>query len=69
MIREPDRYSLDRVLGIRLPVWVGPLGLVGIILTVLYTELEADELPEQEEPLEGAQEQAQDVSREELAGP
>jgi putative oxidoreductase len=65
MIREPDRYSLDRVLGIRLPAWVGPLGLVGIILTVLYTELEVDEPPEQEE----AQEGAQDEAREELAGP
>jgi putative oxidoreductase len=61
MIREPDRYSLDRILGIRLPIWVGPLGLVGIILTVLYTELEADEPPEQEE--------AQDEAREDLAGP
>jgi putative oxidoreductase len=65
MIREPDRYSLDRVLGIRLPAWVGPLGLVGIILTVLYTELEVDEPPEQDE----AQEGAQDEAREELAGP
>ena len=72
MIREPDRYSLDRVLGIRLPAWVGPLGLVGIILTVLYTELEADEPPEQEEEAqeEEAQEEGdQDEAREELAGP
>jgi putative oxidoreductase len=70
MIREPDRYSLDRILGIRLPAWVGPLGLVGIILTVLYTELEADEPPEQEETQEeGTQEGAQDEAREELAGP
>jgi putative oxidoreductase len=67
MIREPDRYSLDRVLGIRLPAWVGPLGLVGIILTVLYTELEADEPPEQEE--EAQEEGDQDEAREELAGP
>jgi putative oxidoreductase len=66
MIREPDRYSLDRVLGIRLPAWVGPLGLVGVILTVLYAELEADEPPEQEEAQE---EGAQDEAREELAGP
>ena len=65
MIREPDRYSLDRVLGIRLPAWIGPLGLVGIILTVLYSELEADETLEQEEVQEGAQ----DEGREELAGP
>ena len=65
MIREPDRFSLDRILGIRLPGWVGPLGLVGIILTILYAELEADEAPEQGEE----QEEAQDESREELAGP
>jgi putative oxidoreductase len=66
MIREPDRYSLDRFLGVRLPAWVGPLGLVGIILTVLYAEVEADESPEQEEVQE---EGAQDEAREELAGP
>ena len=66
MLREPDRYSLDRVLGIRLPRWVGVVGLVGIILTVLYSELEADESPEQQE----AQEEGdQDEAREELAGP
>jgi putative oxidoreductase len=61
MIREPDSFSLDRVLGIRLPAWVGPVGLVGIILTVLYSELESDEEDEQDE--------AQDETREELAGP
>jgi len=61
MIREPDGFSLDRLLGIRLPAWVGPVGLVGVILTVLYAELEADE--------EDAQEGAQDETREELAGP
>ena len=65
MIREPDRYSLDRVLGIRLPAWVGPVGLVGIILTVLYAELESDEPPKQDEAQEGAQNEA----REELVGP
>lgn len=74
MIREPDRYSLDRILGIRLPAWVGPLGLVGIILTVIYAELEADEPPtdEQEEapPQEEEREEgAQDEAREDLAGP
>jgi putative oxidoreductase len=64
MIREPDGYSLDRLLGIRLPRWVGPLGLVGIILTVLYAELGADEASEQQE----AQEGDQDEAREDLAG-
>jgi putative oxidoreductase len=67
MIREPDRYSLDRILGIRLPAWVGPLGLVGIILTGLYTELEADEPPAEQEEVQ--EEGAQDEAREELAGP
>ena len=66
MIREPDRYSLDRVLGLRLPAWVGPLGLVGIILTVLYAELETEEPPEQDD--EAQEEGAQDEAREELAG-
>jgi putative oxidoreductase len=33
MIREPDRYSLDHLWGIRLPAWVAPVGLVGIVLT------------------------------------
>jgi putative oxidoreductase len=61
MIREPDRYSLDRVLGIRLPRWVGLVGLVGIILTVLYSERGAEE--------EAAQEEDQDEAREDLAGP
>jgi hypothetical protein len=53
-------------LGIRLPAWVGPLGLVGVILTVLYTELDADEPSEQGEEV---QEGSQDEAREELAGP
>jgi hypothetical protein len=74
MIREPYRYSLDRVLGIRLPAWVGPLGLVGLILTLIYAELEADEpTAEQEEapPQEEKEEEegAQDEAREDLAGP
>jgi putative oxidoreductase len=65
MIRESDGYSLDRLLGIRLPAWVGLVGLVGIILTVLYAELEPDEAAEQEV----AQEGEQDAAREERAGP
>jgi putative oxidoreductase len=65
MIRESDRYSLDRLLGIRLPAWVGLVGLVGIILTVLYAEREPDETSEQEEARAGDQ----DAAREDLAGP
>ena len=70
MIREPDRYTLDRLLGIRLPRWVGLVGLVGVILTVLYSERDAEEDPEQEQAYEEAnEEEAQDEAREELAGP
>ena len=59
MLREPDKYSLDRVLGIRLPTWVGPLGLAGILLTVRYTGVGTEEQQEED---------AQDEAREELAG-
>jgi putative oxidoreductase len=70
MIREPDRYTLDRLLGIRLPRWVGLVGLVGVILTLLYSERGAEEEPEQEQAYEEAhEEEAQDEAREELAGP
>jgi putative oxidoreductase len=58
MVREPDAFSLDRVLGLRLPAWVAPVGLVAIMLTVIYSELDSAE-----------QDEAQDESREELAGP
>ena len=59
MIREPDKYTLDRVLGIRLPTWVGPLGLAGILLAVRYTGVGTEEQQE---------EVAQDEAREELVG-
>ena len=62
MLREPDKYSLDRVLGVRLPVWVAPLGLAGILLTVRYTGVGTEEQQQQEA------ESAQDEAREELAG-
>ena len=60
MLREPDKYSLDRLLGIRLPTWIGPLGLAGVLLTVLYAGIGIAEQQEQEGP--------QDEAREELAG-
>ena len=70
MIREPDRYSLDRLLGLRLPRRVGLVGLVVVILTVLYSERGAEEAPDQEQAHEEAhEEEAQDEAREELAGP
>jgi putative oxidoreductase len=69
MLRDPDAFSLDRVLGIRLPRWVGPVGLVGILLTLLYSELGAERAPEQEQAHDEASEGTQDEAREELAGP
>jgi putative oxidoreductase len=64
MVREPDAYSLDRVLGLRLPAWVGPVGLVGILLTVIYSELGSNDASDEQE-----EQEVQDESREELAGP
>ena len=51
------RYSLDRAFGIRLPGWLVPLGLLGILSTVYYAESMGEEAPSQE-----------DEAREELAG-
>jgi putative oxidoreductase len=69
MIREPDKYSLDRVLGIRLPTWIGPLGLAGILLTVRYTGIGTEEQQqEQQQQQQQEQEGPQDEAREELAG-
>jgi putative oxidoreductase len=52
MIREPSNYSLDRLLGIRLPSWIGPLGLALILLTVRYTGVGTEVPPSQEEEKE-----------------
>jgi putative oxidoreductase len=46
MLAGPGKYSLDRALGIRLPAWVGVIGLVGVVLAVMYgpqSEAPADE--------------------------
>ena len=56
MLNGPGKYSLDRVLGIRLPGWVAPLGLVGVLIMVLYAGIGAPSAPEEDE------------AREELAG-
>ncbi len=53
------KNSLDRALGIRLPGWLAPLGLVVIVLTVLYG-------PSAEEP--PAEAPAEEEAREGLAG-
>ena len=56
MLNGPGKYSLDRALGIRLPSWLAPLGLVGVLITVLYAGIGAPSAPEEDE------------AREELAG-
>jgi putative oxidoreductase len=56
MLNGPGKYSLDRALGIRLPDWVAPLGLAGILIMVLYAGIGAPSAPEEDE------------AREELAG-
>jgi putative oxidoreductase len=56
VVQRPGKYSLDRVLGRRLPAWIAPLGLAIVILTVIY----ADRVSETT--------QQQDEAREDLAG-
>ena len=56
MINGPGKYSLDRALGIHLPRWIGPLGLVAVLLTVLYASNMNEEASDEDE------------AREELAG-
>lgn len=56
ILNGPGKYSLDRAVGIRLPGWVAPLGLVGILLTVLYHGVGVPAPPDEDE------------AREELAG-
>jgi putative oxidoreductase len=49
MLNGPGKLSLDRALGIRLPRWVAPLGLVGILLTVFYAGVGTEEQPDEDE--------------------
>ena len=59
ILSGPDRYSLDRLLGIKLPGWITPVGLVGVLATVAYATSQGDTPPEGGD---------QDEPREELAG-
>ncbi|HET7477878.1 MAG TPA: DoxX family protein [Rubrobacteraceae bacterium] len=60
ILNGPGKYSLDRALGLKLPSWLAPLGLVAVILTVLYAGIGSGA-----QPPEANQEEA----REDLAGP
>ncbi len=53
IVNGPGRYSLDRAFGVRLPGWLAPLGLVGVIVTVLYAGVGAPDPPAQDEAREG----------------
>ena len=59
ILSGPDRYSLDRLLGIKLPGWITPVGLVGILAAVAYATSQGSTPPEGGD---------QDEPREELAG-
>ena len=54
ILNGPDKWSLDRALGLRLPSWLAPLGLVAVLLTVLYARESGEEAPEDDEAREGA---------------
>lgn len=54
ILNGPDRWSLDRALGLRLPRWLAPLGLVAVLLTVLYARDSGEAAPEDDEAREGA---------------
>ncbi len=53
IVGGPGKYSLDRALGLRLPGWIAPLGLVAVIITVLYAGIDTPEPPAQDEAREG----------------
>lgn len=59
ILNGPGKYSLDRALGIKLPSWLAPLGLVAVILTVLYAGIGSGAQPPEEN---------QEAAREDLAG-
>jgi putative oxidoreductase len=52
LLSGPGKYSLDRVLGVRLPAWLAPLGLMAIALTVVYASGQEEPQPEEEEARE-----------------
>jgi len=53
IVGGPGKYSLDRALGLRLPGWLAPWGLVAVIITVLYAGIDTPEAPAKDEAREG----------------
>jgi len=54
MLNGPGKWSLDSALGIRLPRFLAPLGLVVVVLAVMYGGTGGEPEPEQDEAREGA---------------
>jgi len=52
ILNGPGKWSVDRALGLSLPRWLAPLGLVAVILTVIYGGPSDED--EQDEAREGA---------------
>jgi len=52
ILNGPGKWSLDRAMGLSLPRWLAPLGLVAVILTVIYGG--PGDTAEQDEAREGA---------------
>jgi putative oxidoreductase len=57
MVAGPGKYSLDRALGIRLPRWIAPLGLV--LIAIIVASAAKMEPPPQGESAEEAREELQ----------
>ena len=53
MVNGPGKWSLDRALGIRLPRWLAPVGLVVVVLALIYAGRGSETEPEQDEAREG----------------
>lgn len=68
MLNGPGRYSLDQALGIRLPRWLAPLGLLVVILTVSYMAAGGESAPEEDQTHEesAGEEEAAEGNREEI---
>ena len=68
MLNGPGRYSLDRALGIRLPAWLAPLGLLAVILTVSYMAADGESASEEDQAHEesAGEEEAADGNTEEI---
>ena len=54
VVNGPGNWSLDRALGIRLPGWLAPVGLVVVVLSLIYAGRGGETEPEHDEAREGA---------------